>query len=182
MAQRVSQELGEGKGDVGTLKSLVGYAIRLESQTSRNTRLVYATTGIVLRMLESGDGLRDVSHVVIDEVHERSIETDFLLIILRSLMVKRPDLKVILMSATVDAQKFATYFNGAPILNVPGRTFPVEEKFLEDAISTTGHVVGDDDQRSLHDDDIDDVPATTANGSADLDLSLIHISEPTRPY
>lgn len=71
LAQRVSQELGEAKNDIGTVRSLVGYAIRLESQTSRTTRLVYATTGIVLRMLESGDGLKDVTHIVIDEVHER---------------------------------------------------------------------------------------------------------------
>lgn len=173
LAQRVSQELGEAKNDVGTLRSIVGYAIRLESQTSRNTRLVYATTGIVLRMLESGDGLRDVTHVVIDEVHERSIETDFLLIILRSLMVKRPDLKVVLMSATVDAHKFATYFNGAPILNVPGRTFPVEQRFLEDALQVTGHVVGDDDQRNFDAEDEEDAVPPTGEQVANSNIEYL---------
>jgi ATP-dependent RNA helicase DHX29 len=139
LAQRVSEEMGERKGDVGTNRSLVGYAIRLESHTSASTRLIYATTGIVLRMLENADGLAEITHLVIDEVHERSIDTDFLLIVLRSLMLKRPDLKVVLMSATVDAQKFSKYLDGAPVINVPGRTFPVQAYFLEDAIEITGH-------------------------------------------
>ena len=144
LAQRVSEELGEQKRDLGTPRSLVGYAIRLETQTSSSTRLIYATTGIVLRMLESPEGFTDVSHIIIDEVHERSIETDFLLIVLQSLITQRPHLKVILMSATVDAQRFANYFGSAPVLNVPGRTFPVQTKFLEDAIEITGHVAGED--------------------------------------
>jgi ATP-dependent RNA helicase DHX29 len=71
LAQRVSEELGEGPKDLGTLRSLVGYAIRLESKTSSQTRLVYATVGVVLRMLESAGGLPEVTHLVIDEVHER---------------------------------------------------------------------------------------------------------------
>jgi ATP-dependent RNA helicase DHX29 len=90
-------------------------------------------------MLENADGLAEITHLVIDEVHERSIDTDFLLIVLRSLMLKRPDLKVVLMSATVDAQKFSKYLDGAPVINVPGRTFPVQAYFLEDAIEITGH-------------------------------------------
>lgn len=71
LAQRVSEELGEGPKDLGTMRSLVGYAIRLESKTSSQTRLVYATVGVVLRMLESAGGLPEVTHLVIDEVHER---------------------------------------------------------------------------------------------------------------
>lgn len=71
LAQRVSEELGENKNDVGTSRSLVGYAIRLESHMAASTRLVYATVGIVLRMLESSKGLDDITHLVIDEVHER---------------------------------------------------------------------------------------------------------------
>lgn len=71
LAQRVSEEMGEYKNDIGTTRSLVGYAIRLESRTSASTRLVYATTGIVLRMLESPGGFSDVTHIIIDEVHER---------------------------------------------------------------------------------------------------------------
>ncbi|CAK4033173.1 related to DNA RNA helicase (DEAD H box family II) [Lecanosticta acicola] len=156
LAQRVSEEMGENKGDVGTARSLIGYAIRLESQTTAQTRLVYATVGIVLRMLENSDGLNDITHLVIDEVHERSIDTDFLLIVLQSLMTKRPDLKVVLMSATVDAQKFSQYLGGAPIINVPGRTFPVEAKFLEDAIELTGHTNEDAEQNAVGEDSAED--------------------------
>lgn len=71
LAQRVSEELGEGAKDLGTFRSLVGYAIRLETKTSAQTRLVFATVGIVLRMLESSGGLEEVTHLIIDEVHER---------------------------------------------------------------------------------------------------------------
>ncbi|KAL9070151.1 MAG: hypothetical protein Q9157_005921 [Trypethelium eluteriae] len=143
LAQRVSEELGEHKKDCGTSKSLVGYAIRLESQITPQTRLVYATVGIVLRMFESVRGLEGITHLIIDEVHERSIDTDFLLILLRSLLIKRPDLKVILMSATVDADRFSRYLDNAPVLTVPGRTFPVHTKFLEDAIEITGYKPSD---------------------------------------
>ena len=142
LARRVSEELGEKKGDVGTSRSLVGYAIRLESQVTTNTRLVYATTGIVMRMLERGADLEEVSHILLDEVHERTIDSDFLLIVLKKLMVRRPNLKVILMSATVNAEQFSRYFDGAPVMNVPGRTFPVDTKFLEDAIEATGFTSG----------------------------------------
>ncbi|KAK5684283.1 hypothetical protein LTS10_004149 [Elasticomyces elasticus] len=154
LANRVSEEMGERKGDVGTARSLVGYAVRLESHTTSTTRLVYATTGIVLRMLESADGLSDITHLIIDEVHERSIDTDFLLIMLRSLRQRRPDLRVVLMSATVNAQKFSDYLDGAPIIDVPGRTFPVQAKFLEDAIELTKHTLDDAAPATGDDDDV----------------------------
>ena len=139
LARRVSDELGEGKTAIGTTRSLVGYAIRLESQVTAQTRLVYATTGIVMRMLEGSSDLGNITHLVLDEVHERTIDGDFLLIILRKLMLHQPGLKVILMSATVNAEHFSRYLNNAPIMNVPGRTFPVETKFLEDAIEVTNY-------------------------------------------
>lgn len=141
LAQRVSRELGDSAGAVGTSSSLVGYSIRLESNTTRNTRLAFVTNGIALRMLEGGTGpngqgtaFDEITHIIIDEVHERSIESDFLLIVLKSLLSQRSDLKIILMSATVDADKLSNYFNGCPTLHVPGRTFPVDIRFLEDAI------------------------------------------------
>ena len=137
LARRVSEELGEGRNDVGSSRSLVGYAIRLESHVTNQTKLVYATTGIVMRMLEGSDDLGDMTHLVLDEVHERTIDSDFLLIVLRKLMARRPNLKVLLMSATVDAQRFSSYLEGAPIMSVPGRTFPVETKYLEDALEIT---------------------------------------------
>lgn len=83
-------------------------------------------------------------------------------------MVKRPDLKVVLMSATVDAQRFSNYFHGAPILNVPGRTFPVEFKFLEDAVQLTGHVVDESDSQ-VEDDDAHETPSTSTESSSTTD-------------
>ncbi|EIN14170.1 P-loop containing nucleoside triphosphate hydrolase protein [Punctularia strigosozonata HHB-11173 SS5] len=160
LAQRVSGELGDPPGSVGCVGSLVGYSIRLESNTSKTTRLAFVTYGIALRMLESGSGeggqgtaFDEITHIVIDEVHERSIESDFLLIVLRSLLQQRADLKVILMSATVDAEKISDYFGGCPVVKVPGRTFPVDTRYLEDAIQFTGWAISENSPyaRRLHD-------------------------------
>ncbi|PNY29573.1 ATP-dependent RNA helicase DHX29, partial [Tolypocladium capitatum] len=158
LARRVSEELGENKGDLGTNNSLVGYSIRLEANTSRETRLVYATTGIVMRMLEGSNDLGEVTHLVLDEVHERTIDSDFLLIVLKRLMTQRRDLKVVLMSATVDAERFSRYLGGAPVLNVPGRTFPVDVRYLEDAVEVTGYSPTNSpaDKMIALDDDADD--------------------------
>lgn len=134
LARRVSEEFGEQKNDVGTSRSLVGYAIRLENKVCAQTRIVYATTGILMRMLERSDLENLLSILVLDEVHERNIESDFLLIVLRKLMLRAPKIKVILMSATVNAVKFSNYFSQATVLNVPGRTFAVETRYLEDAV------------------------------------------------
>ncbi|KAE8442794.1 hypothetical protein EG329_002827 [Mollisiaceae sp. DMI_Dod_QoI] len=166
LARRVSEELGERKNDLGTPRSLVGYAIRLESNTSKETRLVYATTGIVMRMLEGSNDLRDITHIVLDEVHERTIDSDFLLIVLRKLMARRPDLKVVLMSATVDAERFSKYLDGAPVLTVPGRTFPVEVKYLEDAVELTGYNLDNGQHEKFQDLDDDDEAAESGLSDA----------------
>lgn len=142
LAERVSAEMGEARGSVGKDHSLIGSAVRLESNVGKNARLVYATTGIVLRMLE-GSRLEGVTHIILDEVHERSIESDFLLIILKSLLEVRPDLKVILMSATLDAERLSAYFGGCPTISVPGRTFPVEVRYLEDAVQLCNYTLED---------------------------------------
>ncbi|KAJ6503399.1 P-loop containing nucleoside triphosphate hydrolase protein [Mycena vitilis] len=160
LAQRVSRELGDGPNAVGTLASLVGYSIRLDSNTSRNTRLAFVTNGIALRMFEGGSGhggqgtaSDEITHIIIDEVHERTIESDFLLIVLKSLLQQRPDLKVILMSATVDAEKISEFFGNCPTLLVPGRTFPVDVHYLEDAIQFCGWEITEKSPyaRRLHD-------------------------------
>jgi ATP-dependent RNA helicase DHX29 len=145
LAERVSAELGEPRHSVGKGDSLVGSAVRLENNIGRNARLIYATTGIVLRMLEDGD-LEGITHIIVDEVHERSIESDFLLIILKQLMAVKKDLKVVLMSATLDAERFSEYFGGCPTLHVPGRTFPVEVCWLEDAVEACNYVLEDGSQ------------------------------------
>ncbi|KAH7149728.1 P-loop containing nucleoside triphosphate hydrolase protein [Dactylonectria estremocensis] len=180
LARRVSEELGENRNDLGTNRSLVGYSIRLEANTSRETRLVYATTGIVMRMLEGSNDLQEVTHLVLDEVHERSIDSDFLLIVLKNLMKRRRDLKVVLMSATVDAERFSAYLGGAPVLNVPGRTFPVQVRYLEDAIELTGYTAGNSQNVKMIDLD-DDLPESEAEGpKSDISKSLAGYSTKTR--
>ncbi|KAF7731529.1 hypothetical protein EC973_009293 [Apophysomyces ossiformis] len=137
IANRVSAEMGDKPHSTGSPDSLVGYQIRLESKASKENVLLFCTTGILLRRLESDQYLEGVTHVVVDEVHERTVESDFLLIVLKRLCVTRPNLRVILMSATVEAHRFSSYFGNCPVLSVPGRTFPVQVKYLEDVIQTT---------------------------------------------
>jgi len=128
VAGRVAQEREEKTGDV------VGYQVRLDVKASEKTRVMFCTTGILLRRLEGDPALGDVTHVIVDEVHERSEESDFLLMILRDTLPLRPDLRIILMSATVNADLFSNYFKGAPVLDIPGRTFPVQQVFLEEIL------------------------------------------------
>ncbi|KAF3218285.1 hypothetical protein TWF106_007647 [Orbilia oligospora] len=159
LAKRVCEELGEMGTDLGTNRSLVGYSIRLEGKFTSKTRLIYATTGIVMRMLERGNNLREITHLILDEVHERSIESDFLLLVLKKLLAVRQDLKVILMSATVDAKKFSDYLDNAPVFQIPGRTFPVRTFYLEDAVELSGFILSDDsvrrNRRQVDDFDLD---------------------------
>jgi HrpA-like RNA helicase len=102
--------------------------------------MLFCTTGILLKRLEDDKDLQNVTHVFIDEVHERSIESDFLLMVLKDLLKRRP-IKIILMSATLDASLFHDYFNGAPSVKFPGRTYPVTELYLEHALEVTQHKV-----------------------------------------
>jgi ATP-dependent RNA helicase DHX29 len=132
-------------------------------------------------MLERPEDFQDITHVVLDEVHERTIDSDFLLIVLRRLMQKRPDLKLILMSATVDAQRFSSYLGGVPIMNIPGRTFPVEMKYLEDAVEMTGYRLSEDDSNGTLDDDPDEVSDSTGDAAVGgLQASLEGYSKQTR--
>ncbi|KAI0652536.1 P-loop containing nucleoside triphosphate hydrolase protein [Trametes meyenii] len=110
----------------------VGYAIRGESRQGAKTKILFCTTGVVLRRLGSGDKLDDVTHVIVDEVHERSVDGDFLLLELRELLKTHHKLKIILMSATINHEVFVEYFNNAPLLTIPGFTHPVEDLYLED--------------------------------------------------
>ncbi|XP_028250740.1 putative ATP-dependent RNA helicase DHX57 [Parambassis ranga] len=137
VAQRVAQERAECLGNS------VGYQIRLESVRTSATRLLYCTTGVLLRRLEGEADLKGVTHVIVDEVHERTEESDFLLLVLKDLIVQRPDLKIILMSATLNANLFSEYFYNCPTVHIPGRTFPVDQFFLEDAIAKARYVIED---------------------------------------
>lgn len=144
LADRVSDERCSSVGDE------VGYIIRGDSKVKRGlTKITFVTTGVLLRRMQTGGGpdgnvassLADVTHVVVDEVHERSLDTDFLLALLREALKHRKDLKVILMSATLDAEIFARYFGGhdrVGQVTIPGRTFPVEDYYLDDVLRQTG--------------------------------------------
>lgn len=140
VAERVANERCERIG------SVIGYQVRLENKISSSTRLTFCTTGILLRRLQSDPMLSNITHVIIDEVHERSEESDFLLLILRDLLAKRKELRVILMSATVNANLFAGYFGSAPVVEIPGRTFPVQQIFLEEILDKCGYVLEADSQ------------------------------------
>jgi ATP-dependent RNA helicase DHX36 len=135
VADRVAQERGERLGQS------VGYQIRLDARKSSDTRLLFCTTGVLLRRLVREPSLEGVSHIVVDEIHERGMNEDFLLIILRDLLPKRPDLRIILMSATLNAESFSNYFWGANIMHIPGFTFPVEQTFLEDILEKSRYQI-----------------------------------------
>ncbi|KAH9746579.1 DExH-box ATP-dependent RNA helicase DExH5 [Citrus sinensis] len=120
VSERVASERGEKLGES------VGYKVRLEGMKGRDTRLLFCTTGILLRRLLVDRNLKGVTHVIVDEVHERGMNED--------LLSRRPELRLVLMSATLDAELFSSYFGGAT-----GFTYPVRTHFLEDILDMTGY-------------------------------------------
>ncbi len=122
VAERISAELGTELGD------LVGYQVRFTEQTSKAGRIKLMTDGILLAELQRDRQLRKYDTIIIDEAHERSLNIDFLLGYLKRLLPKRPDLKLIITSATIDVDRFADHFD-APIVEVTGRTYPVEVRY-----------------------------------------------------
>ncbi|KAK0574066.1 hypothetical protein LWI29_017718 [Acer saccharum] len=133
VSERVASERGEKLGEC------VGYKVRLEGMKGRDTHLLFCTTGILLRRLLVDRNLKGVTHVIVDEIHERGMNEDFLLIVLKDLLPHRPELRLILMSATVDAELFSSYFGGATIINIPGFTYPVRTHFLENILEMSGY-------------------------------------------
>lgn len=120
VAKRVAEEVGCRLGEE------VGYAIRFEDCTSQSTVIKYMTDGMLLREALLDDSLSSYSVIILDEAHERTIHTDVLFGLLKGILGRRKDLKLIVTSATLDAEKFSTYFFSCPIFTIPGRTFPVE--------------------------------------------------------
>jgi ATP-dependent RNA helicase DHX8/PRP22 len=120
VAKRVAEEFGCRLGEE------VGYAIRFEDCTSPETVIKYMTDGMLLREALLDDLLSQYCLIMLDEAHERTIHTDVLFGLLKKCCAKRPDLKIIVTSATLDAEKFSSYFFNCPIFTIPGRTFPVE--------------------------------------------------------
>ncbi|KAL3640746.1 hypothetical protein CASFOL_015714 [Castilleja foliolosa] len=133
VAERVAAERGEKIGES------VGYRVRLEGMKGKDTRLLFCTTGILLRRLLVDRNLKGTTHVIVDEIHERGMNEDFLLIVLKDLLRRRPELRLILMSATLNADLFSSYFSGAPMIHIPGFTYPVRCHFLENILETTGY-------------------------------------------
>jgi pre-mRNA-splicing factor ATP-dependent RNA helicase DHX38/PRP16 len=123
VAKRVSEEMGCDLGNK------VGYAIRFEDCTSKDTVMKYMTDGVLLRESLNDPDLEQYSSIIMDEAHERSLNTDVLFGILKKVVARRRDLKLIVTSATMNAQKFSEFFGNAPVFDIPGRTFQVEYKF-----------------------------------------------------
>ncbi|MBA0880694.1 hypothetical protein Goshw_013151, partial [Gossypium schwendimanii] len=149
VAERVSAERGEPLGET------VGYKVRLEGMKGKNTQLLFCTSGILLRRLLSDRNLNGITHVFVDEIHERGMNEGAILldsvlcvftlekpssVILNiDLLPRRQDLRLILMSATLNAELFSNYFGGAPKIHIPGFTYPVRAHFLEDVLEFTGY-------------------------------------------
>ncbi|XP_072464225.1 probable ATP-dependent RNA helicase DHX34 [Notamacropus eugenii] len=119
LAKRVSFE------SLSQYGSQVGYQIRFESTRSPATKIVFLTEGLLLRQIQREPALPQYQVLIVDEVHERHLHSDFLLGVLRRLLPARPDLKLILMSATINISLFSSYFSHAPVVQVPGRLFPI---------------------------------------------------------
>ncbi|XP_032531141.1 3'-5' RNA helicase YTHDC2 isoform X1 [Chiroxiphia lanceolata] len=134
VAERVAAERREKIGQT------IGYQIRLESRVSPKTLVTFCTNGILLRTLMAGDStLSNVTHVIVDEVHERDRFSDFLLIKLRDVLQTQTNLKLIISSAALDANLFIRYFGCCPVIHIQGRPFEVKEMFLEDILRSTGY-------------------------------------------
>ncbi|CAI9754477.1 unnamed protein product [Fraxinus pennsylvanica] len=135
VAERIATERGENVGDT------VGYKIRLESKGGKHSSLLFCTNGILLRVLVSKGASKgsenyvsDMTHIIMDEIHERDRYSDFMLAIIRDMLPSYPHLHLVLMSATIDAERFSDYFGGCPIIRVPGFTYPVKSFYLEDVL------------------------------------------------
>lgn len=125
VAERIADELKVPMG------AAVGYAVRFNDKTGENTLLRLMTDGLLLAEIQHDRLLRRYDTIIVDEAHERSLNIDFLLGYLKRILPERPDLKLIVTSATIDPERFANHFDGAPIIEVSGRTYPVEVRYRE---------------------------------------------------
>src|SRR6478735_9177431 len=138
VAQRIADELHTPLGEA------VGYTVRFTDQASDRTLVKLMTDGILLAEIQRDRRLLRYDTLILDEAHERSLNIDFLLGYLRELLPRRPDLKVIVTSATIEPERFAAHFSGAPIVEVSGRTYPVEIRYRPLEVAVAGDVDDDD--------------------------------------
>jgi ATP-dependent helicase HrpA len=134
VARRVAEELGTQVGDI------VGFQVRFNDQVSERSLIKFMTDGILLAETQGDPWLSAYDTIIIDEAHERSLNIDFLLGYLKQLAIKRPELKIIVTSATIDTARFAEHFDGAPVVEVEGRAYPVELRWrsLEEVVARQG--------------------------------------------
>ena len=137
LASRVSNELGSSQ-----LGGTVGYAVRGDTKQSLSTQVLFITYGVLLRMLTSSSSPLRCTHLLLDEVHERSADLDLVLLSLKKQSTSSSSFKTVLMSATVDPSMFSSYLPTLNTVSVPGRTFPVERYYLEHAIADCNYVCG----------------------------------------
>lgn len=128
IASRVAEERQEELGGES-----VGFLIRCENELPRpeGGHILYCTVGVLLRQLQTDPTFRDLTHIIVDEIHERSVDSDVLLGVLRILLPLRPDLRVIIMSATIEMDQFSAYFGQCPTLEIPGYNHTVKEVYLD---------------------------------------------------
>ena len=150
VAERIAEELGVGIGDA------VGYAIRFSNRSSSDTLVRLVTDGLLLAEIRQDPMLRRYDTVIVDEAHERSLNIDFLLGYLHRLLPQRPDLKLVITSATIDPGRFSRHFGDAPVVEVSGRTFAVEVRHRP---LSAEPVTGDDDEDAAPAPDRDPVDA-----------------------
>jgi ATP-dependent helicase HrpA len=151
VAERISDELGVDLG------GLVGYQVRFTDKVSAETQIKVMTDGILLNAMQRHRKLEQYDTIIIDEAHERSLNIDFLLGYLKQLLPQRPDLKVIITSATIDPGSFSKFFNDAPILEVSGRTYPIEVRYRPIIDEPEDSAAADPDESTTSSDYIDGV-------------------------
>ncbi|KAG4077130.1 hypothetical protein HA402_016117 [Bradysia odoriphaga] len=165
VSERIAVERNENIGES------VGYSVRFESCLPRPFgSIMFCTIGVLLRKLEAG--LRGVSHVIVDEIHERDVNSDFILVVLRDMVHTYPDLRVILMSATIDTSLFSDYFGKCPVVEIPGRAHPVTQLFLEDCIEMTKFVPSPESRKRKRDDESELVGIET-DGDQNLNKTIL---------
>jgi len=133
VSKRVAEEMDVPFG--GAYGTIVGFRMRMSRNMASNTKLVFATDGIILQEASADPSFSRYSAIIVDEAHERGVDVDVLMGMLKNVLAKRSDLKVVIMSATLDVGVFMRYFNNPPHIKVMGRTFPVMAKFLEEPTS-----------------------------------------------